>query len=106
MGEYDNAMAYLEQSLAIESEREDDGIGLTYGTMGDLLVVQEGREKEAILMFQKFIGLFEEGNTSEELIRVFVKLGKAFTKNRAWDDAIASLEKGLSIADSIAQSSH
>ena len=88
-------MAYLEQSLVIESEREDDGIGLRYCTMGDLLVVQEGREKETLLMvFQTFIGLFEEGNTSEELIRVLVKLGKAFTKIRAWDDAIASLEKG------------
>jgi len=53
------------------------------------------------MVFQTFIGLFEEGNTSEELIRVLVKLGKAFTKIRAWDDAIASLEKRLLIAESI-----
>jgi len=32
---------------------------------------------------------------------VFLKLGQAYTTIRAWDDAIAYLEKGLSIADSI-----
>jgi len=45
--------------------------------VGDVLVGQEGREKEAILMFQKLVGLFEEGNASEELIRIFLKLGQA-----------------------------
>jgi len=101
MGNYDNAMAYLEQALVIESERGGaDGIPVTYTSMGDVLVAQ-GREKEAILMFQKCAGLVEEGNTSDELKRVFLKLGQAYTTIRAWDDAIASLEKGLSIADSV-----
>jgi len=68
-----------EQALVIESERGDNTrIGCMYGTMvGDVLVGQEGREKEAILMFQKLVGLFEEGNASEELIRIFLKLGQA-----------------------------
>ena len=105
MGDYDNAMVCLEQALVIQSERGDDRIGMTYTAMGDVLVAQEGREKEAILMFQKSVGLFEEGNVSEALIRLFLKLGNAYRSIGAWDDAIASLEKGLSIADSIEDAS-
>jgi len=66
-----------------------------------VLVEQGGREKEAILMFQKCVGLLEEGNASHALVRVFVHLGLAYTAIEAWDDAIAYLEKGLSIADPI-----
>jgi len=94
VGDYGKAMEYLEQA----PERGDDRKGLTYIAMGDVLVAQEGREKEAILMYQKCVGLFEQGN--EELMPVFFKLGQAYTQIDAWDDAIASLEKGLSIAES------
>ena len=52
-------------------------------------------------MFQKCVGLLEEGNTSVTLVRVFLKLGQAYTQIGAWDDAIAYLEKGLSITESI-----
>ena len=52
-------------------------------------------------MFQKCVGLLEEGNASHALVRVFVHLGLAYTAIEAWDDAIAYLEKGLSIADPI-----
>ena len=90
IGDYGNTMAYLEQALVIESERGGDGME-TYCGMGDVLVAQEGREKEAILMFQKSVGLCEEGNIV--LVGVFLKLGRAYTKIQAWDDAIASLEK-------------
>jgi rubrerythrin len=90
----------LEQALVIASELGDDRIGTTFCSMGDVLVAQEGREKEAILMFQKCVVLFEEEDASD-LMRVFLKLGQAYTKIEAWYDAIASLEKGLSIADSI-----
>ena len=68
--------------------------------MEAVLVAQEGRETEGILMYQKCIRLFEEGKSSD-LMRVFVKLGQAYTTIGTWDDAIAYLEKGLSIADSI-----
>jgi len=51
-------------------------------------------------MFQKCVGLFEEGNASD-IMRVFLKLGQAYTTIEAWDDAIASLEESMSIADSI-----
>ena len=46
MGDYDNAMAYLEQAMVIESEGGDDCIGLIYCAMGDVLVAQEGREEK------------------------------------------------------------
>ena len=65
--------------------------------MGELLLAQEGREKEAILMFQKCVGSFEQ----EYDANVFLKLGQAYTQIRAWDDAIASLEESISITDSI-----
>jgi len=52
-------------------------------------------------VINRSLGLFEEGNTSEALIWLFLKLGQAYTQIKAWDDAIASLEKGLSIAESI-----
>ena len=75
MGDYGNAMAYLEQALVIRSELGGDGIGLTYSAMGNVLVAQEGREKEGILMFQKCVGLFEQGNIA--LMPLFLKLGQA-----------------------------
>jgi len=58
----------LEQALVIESERGDYRIGITYGTMGDVLVAQEGLEKEGILMYQNIVGLFEKANLSKDLI--------------------------------------
>jgi len=58
MGDYVNAIAYLEQALVLDSERGGDGIGIgTYSAMGDVLAAQEGLEEEAILMFLKCIGL-------------------------------------------------
>ena len=99
IGDYDNAMAYLEQALVIESEWGDDRLGTTYSSMGDVLVAQEGREKEGILMFQKCAGFFEDG--SEGLALVFFKIGQAYRSIGAWDDAIACGVKGLSIAESI-----
>jgi len=101
MGDYGNAMAYLEQALLTGSEWGDNFIGMTYTAMGDVLVAQDGREKEGILMFQKCCGLFEEGNTSEACTRVFLKLGQAYRSIGAWDDAIASLEKCIQITESI-----
>jgi len=56
MGDYGNAMTYMEQALVIESERGEDSIR-TYSAMGDVLAAQEGLEEEAILMFLKCIGL-------------------------------------------------
>ena len=99
MSDYDKAMAYLEQALVIA--RQGERIGMTYTAMGDVLVAQEGREKEGILMFQTCVGLLEEGNQSKALIEVILKLGRAYTQIEAWDDAIATLEKGFSIAESI-----
>jgi len=101
IGDYGKAMECLDQALVIQSERGDDKKGIAYCAMGDVLVAQEGREKEGILMFQKCVWLFEEANASEEFIRISLKLGNAYTKIGAWDDAITSLEKCLSIADSI-----
>jgi len=101
MGDYDNAMTYLEQALVIASEWGDDEyrLGTIYSAMGDVLVAQEGREKEGLLMFQKCVGFFEEG--SEGLARVFFKTGQAYRLIGAWDDAIACGMKGLLIAKSI-----
>jgi len=102
MGDYGKAMTYLEQALVIESHRQGNGLGMAYGVMGDLLVAQEGREKEGILMYQKCVGVLEEGNASSDaLIRVFLNLGQAYRSIGAWDDAIAYLEKGFTIAESI-----
>jgi len=53
--------------------------------MGAVLVAQEGRENEAILMFQKCIGLFEEGDDSEGLKQVFLTLGQAYRSIEAID---------------------
>jgi len=47
------------------------------------------------------IGFFEEGNSSAILVGWFLKLGQAYATIGAWDDDIASLQKGLSIADYI-----
>jgi len=101
MGEYGNAMAYLDQALVIESERGGDRIVMPYIIMGNVLVAQEGREKEATLTFQKCVGLFEEGNLSKSLMGLFLELGQAYRSIGARDDAIAYLEKALSITDSI-----
>ena len=98
MSDYDSGMEYLEQALVIEYELGGDRIGKTYCTMGEVLVAQEGREKDAILMFQKCVGLYEQGDGA--LMGVF--LGQAYTKIEAWDDAIASLEECVSITESIA----
>jgi len=52
-------------------------------------------------MYQKCVGSLEEGHSNPNLIRVFLKLGRAYRSIGAWDDAVASLEKGLSITESI-----
>jgi len=85
VGDYGKAMAYLEEALVIESERGDDRKGLTYTAMGDVLVAQEGREKEGILIYQKCVGFLEGGNKSEVLIEVILKLGQACKLIKAWD---------------------
>jgi len=99
MGDNDNAMACLEQALVNRSELGVHRILMAYTAMGDVLVAQEGCEKDAILMFQKCCGLFEEGN--EALVEVFLRLGQAYTKIEAWDDAVVALEKSMSIVESI-----
>jgi len=99
LGDYGNAMTCLEQALVIESEQGDDRKIMIFCAMGDVLVAQEGREKEGILMFQKCVELFQEGKQSKGLIEVFLKLGQAYRSIEAWDDAIASLEKGLSLVE-------
>ena len=102
MGDYGSAMAYSEQALSVQSERGGTSKILNYCcSMGDVLVAQEGREKDAIVMFQKGVGSLEEGNASRALMQVFLQLGQAYRSIGAWDDAIAYLEKGLSIAESI-----
>jgi len=99
MGDYDNAMACLEQALVNRSELRVHRIRLVYIAMGDVLVAQEGCEKDAILMFQQCCGLFEEGN--EARVEVFLKLGQAYTNIEAWDDVVVALEESISIAESI-----
>ena len=54
MGEYGNAMSYLEEALVMyQSERGDDSIGFTYAAMGDVLCARsterprEGRNIDA-----------------------------------------------------------
>jgi len=91
MGDYGNAMAYLEQALVIGG---DDRIGMMHTAMGDVLVAQEGREKEAILMFQKRVGwIEEEGRQGRQCIRRAYtdvrqthtrKLGLGMTRSWLW----------------------
>jgi len=69
--------------------------------MGDVLLAQDGLEKEAIEMLQKARAIFETCDDPESLSRLLCKLGEAFTRIEAWDDAITALEKSISTAVSI-----
>jgi len=103
MGDYDTVMEYFEQDLAIQSEMMGDRfglrVGMTYIGMGEVLVAQEGREKEAIKMYQHACVIFSErevGNAEqEELSKTFLKIGKAYMAIEAWDDAITALFKSM-----------
>jgi len=60
VGDYDKAMKYLELELVALSEL---GFiveqGRNHSCMGDVLLAQDGHEKEAIEMFQKASGILE-----------------------------------------------
>jgi len=106
MGEFGIAMDYFEQALAIACQLGDrNNLGMTYADMGDLFLAQAGREMEAIEMFQKACRTLKEGSDAASLSQTFRPLGEAYTKIEAWDDAIASLEKSISIAESIEEES-
>jgi len=102
VGDYEKALKYLDQELVAVSKL---GFiveqGRTHSCMGDVLLAQDGREKEAIEMFQKASGIFETYNDTGEVSRVLCKLGEAYTRIEAWDDAITALEKSISISASI-----
>jgi len=102
IGEFGIAMECLEQGLEICSEMgKRYGQARGYAYMGDLLVAQDGREKEAIEMFQKACGILEEGDHPATLSMTFCKLGQAYSGIGAWDDAITSMQKSKVIAQSI-----
>jgi len=55
-------MKYFEHSLANASTRGDIlEQGVSHTCIADVLVAQEGREKEAIKMYQKAGAIFESG---------------------------------------------
>jgi len=102
VGDYEKAMKYLERELVALSELGNIfGQGRAYSVMGDVLLAQDGREKEAIEMFQKASGILETCGDPEGMGRVLCNLGEAYTRIEAWDDAIAALEKSISISASI-----
>ena len=67
MGDDGNAMTYLDQTLVIESEGGDDRERMTYCSMGAMLVAQEGRKNEAILMFQNMLGCLRNAMPQKHL---------------------------------------
>jgi len=69
---------------------------MVYSVMGDVLVAQEGREKESISMFQNACEFFTDDNSW-----MFVKLGQTCRSIGASDVAIAYLDKSISIVDPI-----
>jgi len=71
MGDYDKAMEYLEQGLIPLSETGYIvGQGRVYYIMGDVLLAQDGREKEAIEILQKASGILETCNDPEGLTQI------------------------------------
>jgi len=102
VGDYEKAMKYLERELVALSELGNIfGQGRAYSVMGDVLLAQDGREKEAIEMFQKASGILETCGDPEGMGRVLCNLGEAYTRIEAWDDAITALKQSISIAESI-----
>jgi tetratricopeptide (TPR) repeat protein len=98
----DKAMEWLEQGLVPLSDTGDIvGQGRIYYVMGVVLLAQDGREQEAIEMLQKANGILETCDDPEGMSFILCKLGEAYTRIVAWDDAIKALEKGISIAVSI-----
>jgi len=103
IGNYENAEKYLAQSLAIAFGQKDSSgrQGRVYSAMGDALLVQDGREKEAIGVLQKSCRLLETRNDPHVLINAFRKIGEACKGIGAWDYAKAALDKSISVALSI-----
>jgi len=102
LGDYDKAMEYLDQGLVPLSELGDIfEQGRVYYVMGDVLLAQGGREKEAIEMLQKAYGILETCNHPDGLSQILCQLGEAFRGIEAWDDSITALEASISIAASI-----
>jgi len=106
MGDYEKAMMYFELRLLARSDylkralgRND--LGKAYSCVGGVLLAQDGREQEAIEMFQKASGILETCDEPEELSWTLCKLGKSFRGIEAWDDAITALEKSISTSASI-----
>ena len=104
MGDYDKAMQYLEQALVALSELGDGtGQASTYASMGELLLARGGREKEAIEILQTSSGILETHGPKglSGLSATLCNLGEAYMRIKAWDDAITTLEKSISISASI-----
>ena len=104
VGDYDKAMEYLEQGLIALSELEAIVEQAdTYAIMGELLLARGGREKEAIEILQIASGILETHGPKEfcGLSKTLCNLGEAYMRIKAWDDAITTLEKSISISASI-----
>jgi len=102
LGNYEKGMEYLEQGLVALSELGNIyGQGRVCSNMGHVLLSQDGREKEAIEMLQKSYGILETCDYPEGLSWILCKIGEAFRRIEAWDDAITALKKSISISASI-----
>ena len=102
VGDFEKATEYLDQELVALSKLGDIfGQGRVCSVMGDVLLAQDGREKEAIEMFRKASGILETCDDPEGLSQVLCQLGEAYTRIEAWNDAITALEQSISISASI-----
>jgi len=102
LGEFGIAVGYLEQQLAIVSDMGDSvAEARAHFAMGNVLLAQGGREKEAIQMLQKARGISETSDDKKSLSWTLCKLGEAFRGIEAWDESIAALENSILIAESI-----
>jgi len=67
MGDYEKAMKYFQHDLDVTSAvRDRIAEGKTYAQMGNVLLLQDGREKEAIEMLQKPYEILETCVTHKE----------------------------------------
>jgi len=106
LGDYKNALKYLEQSLAIEISigRESDVFRVNiYLCMGGVLIAMGGFEKEAIEVHEKACALYSETTNKKEAMwsETFRKLAEAHREIWSWDDAISALNHSVTIAQSI-----
>jgi len=100
LGDYEKAMEYLDQGLVALPELGDIfEQGRVCSVKGGVLLAQDGREKEAIEMFQKASGILETCDDPDDLSQVLCQLGEAYTRIEAWDDAITALDQSISIAE-------